>query len=391
MVDDNPSAGESFRHILSDSAELFWLDHCEWLKEKGYLLRPRYQPGWVPSWIGTTKKRWNCEDGKVYNVTVVMDATRISDGTFVMLKYIETKFHPHEIEIGTWFSQEPQASDPDNHCVPILEVLDLPDIADMRIIVMPMLRNYDKPRFDTFGEVVQFFSQILKGLRYMHRNNVAHRDCMSLNVMMDGTPLYPIPYHPVEQNMKRDFSGRVSHLTRTQRPVKYYITDFGLSRRYPPGVHAPLEPIIVGGDKSVPEFRKNKDGVLPMKCDPFPTDVYYIGNLIRSDFLQVCTCPAFSVIFPDILFKGNRFVKQKLGFEFMEHLVNDMVQDDPSLRPTMDEVVERFEEAVRGLSQWKLRSRVVMVDAEFDFYYAIKHWMRKLMLIVRSTPAIPTP
>ncbi|KAJ6611269.1 hypothetical protein B0H10DRAFT_1918894, partial [Mycena sp. CBHHK59/15] len=267
MVDDNPSAGESFRHILSDSVELFWLDHCEWLKEKGYLLRPRYQPGWVPSWIGTTKKPWDCEDGLVHDRAVVMDATRISDGTFVMLKYIETKFHPHEIEIGTWFSQEPQASDPENHCVPILEVLDLPDIADMRIIVMPMLRNYDKPRFDTFGEVVQFFSQILKGLRYMHRNNVAHRDCMTLNVMMDGTPLYPIPYHPVEQNMKRDFSGRVSHLTRTQRPVKYYITDFGLSRRYPPGVHAPLESIIVGGDKSVPEFRKNEDGVLPMKCD----------------------------------------------------------------------------------------------------------------------------
>ncbi|KAJ6631577.1 hypothetical protein B0H10DRAFT_2159825 [Mycena sp. CBHHK59/15] len=345
------------------SSELFWHDHCEWLKERGYLLRPRYQPGWVPSWIGTDKDSWNCEDGQAYNRAVVMDATRISDGTFVMLKFIETKVHPHEIEIGTWFSQEPQASDPDNHCVPIFEVLDLPDIPDRRIIVMPILRNYDKPRFDTFGEAVEFFSQILKGLRYMHRNNVAHRDCMSLNVMMDGTPLYP-----------RDFSGKVSHLTRTQRPVKYYITDFGLSRRYPPGVHAPLEPIIVGGDKSVPEFRKNEDGVLPMKCDPFPTDVYYIGNLIRSDFLQ-----------------GNRFVKQKLGFEFMEPLVNDMVQDDPSLRPTIDEVVERFEGAVRGLSRWKVRSRVVMVDAEFDFYYAIKHWMRKLMLIVRSTPAIPTP
>ncbi|KAJ6618129.1 hypothetical protein B0H10DRAFT_2176290 [Mycena sp. CBHHK59/15] len=355
MIDD-----ESFRHILRSSSELFWHDHCEWLKEKGYLLRPRYQPGWVPSWIGNDKSSWNCEDGQAYNRAVVMDATRISDGAFIMLKFIETKVHPHEIEIGIWFSQEPQASDPDNHCVPIFQVLDLPDIADRRIIVMPMLRNYDKPR--TRLERRSSFS----GLRYMHRNNVVHRDCMTLDVMMDGAPLYLIPYHPVEQNMMRDFSGR--------RPVKYYITDFGLSRRYPPGVHSPLESIIVGGDKSVPEFRKTKDGVLPMECDPFPTDVYYIGNLIRGDFLQ-----------------GNRFSKQKLGFEFMEPLVNDMVQDDPSLRPTMDEVVEHFEEAVRGLSRRKLRSRVVVVDAEFDFYYAIKHWARKPVLTVKNTPAIPTP
>ena len=30
--------------------ELFWRDHQPWLEERGYKLRPRFQPGWVASW-----------------------------------------------------------------------------------------------------------------------------------------------------------------------------------------------------------------------------------------------------------------------------------------------------------------------------------------------------
>lgn len=46
------------------TGELFWRDRYEWLSEQGYMLRPRYNPDWVPSWIGTTKLRFRCEDGK---------------------------------------------------------------------------------------------------------------------------------------------------------------------------------------------------------------------------------------------------------------------------------------------------------------------------------------
>lgn len=33
--------------------ELFWCRHQPWLQTKGYMLRPRYRPGWIPSWAGT--------------------------------------------------------------------------------------------------------------------------------------------------------------------------------------------------------------------------------------------------------------------------------------------------------------------------------------------------
>jgi hypothetical protein len=98
---------------------------------------------------------------------------------------------------------------------------------------------------------------------------------------MDANPLYPIPYHPCETDMRRDFKGEAKHKTRTQRPVKYYLTDFGISRRYEPDT-IPLEDPIWGGDKTVPEFQTSDE-----PRNPFPTDIYYLGNLIREDFLKV--------------------------------------------------------------------------------------------------------
>jgi hypothetical protein len=105
---------------------------------------------------------------------------------------------------------------------------------------------------------------------------------MNLNIMMDAAPLYPIPYHPSRVNWKRDLSGSARALTRTQHPVKYYFVDFGISRRYEAETGVPLEEQILGGDKSAPEFQKSLE-----PCNPFPTDVYYLGNAIRTNFLEV--------------------------------------------------------------------------------------------------------
>lgn len=99
---------------------------------------------------------------------------------------------------------------------------------------------------------------------------------------MDATSLYPDGYHPVRVNRTQDLSKLAKHYTRTQRPVKYYLTDFGLSRQYKPEDRPPREPPIRGADKSVPEFKDSDD-----PCDPFPTDVYYLGNMIRETFTEV--------------------------------------------------------------------------------------------------------
>ena len=103
-----------------------------------------------------------------------------------------------------------------------------------------------------------------------------------MNIMMDPSRLYPHSYHPRIIDKSLDYRGSAKHLTRTQRSPKYYLIDFGISRHYPDN-ESPLEEPIRGGDKTVPEFHD-----LYRPCNPFPTDIYYIGNMIRLNFLQVC-------------------------------------------------------------------------------------------------------
>jgi hypothetical protein len=103
--------------------------------------------------------------------------------------------------------------------------------------------------------------------------------------MMDATPLYPEPFHPVVPRMKADWSGRTKPLTRAQHPVRYYFIDFGQAERFDLSEGAPsVEPVGAGGEQIPPEYR---GAGAEKKHDPFPTDVWYLGNLIQEEFLQV--------------------------------------------------------------------------------------------------------
>ena len=91
-----------------------------------------------------------------------MDAVRIEDGRQVMLKKVLPEEGPYELSITELFSSPGLRGDPKNHCVPLLELIDLsqtnPD--GRKLMVMPMLRPFKDPRFQTYGEFVAFFMQI---------------------------------------------------------------------------------------------------------------------------------------------------------------------------------------------------------------------------------------
>lgn len=99
---------------------------------------------------------------------------------------------------------------------------------------------------------------------------------------MDPRPTFPNGWHPQTFRSKPNLNGHASYYTRTARPTKYFLIDFGISRKYEPSNKSPREYPIWGGDKTVPEFQHSDDAQ-----DPFPTDIYYLGNMIREDFLQV--------------------------------------------------------------------------------------------------------
>lgn len=57
-------------HGEIDGPEIWWVEQQESLERAGYMLRPRYRPGWKPSWVGTDKRLRSFEDGQIQAVRI---------------------------------------------------------------------------------------------------------------------------------------------------------------------------------------------------------------------------------------------------------------------------------------------------------------------------------
>ena len=77
----------------------------------------------------------------------------------------------------------------------------------------------------------------------------------------------------------------------------------------------------------------------------------------------------------------------------MKLLIADMTLDDPTKRPTAQEVVSRFEGIKRGLSVWKLRSRIVRRNEilPVTVWRSSKHLYRTVRYVLAKKPAVPEP
>ncbi|KAJ3881233.1 hypothetical protein F5051DRAFT_322211 [Lentinula edodes] len=347
-------------------AEQFWVDHSKWLESMGYRLRARYWPNQPPPQPLPLMEAFVLESQSFLQGSII-DAIRISDNKPVMLKAISRIIHPQEVEIGLYFSNEVIASNPRNHCVPIYDVFPVPD-SEMDVIVMPVLRPFDNPQFDTIGEVIAFIQQLFEGIQFMHEHLVAHGDCTGMNIMMDGSQMYPEGWNSLDPWQARDDPSCPAKRTgfRMQFWPKYYLIDFGLSHMYSSkSTIPPLERILRGGDKSAPEHAPKYKS-----ANPFSTDIYYIGNLIRQKFTEVFYC------------------KQ---FDFLKPLVDSMVQDDPVKRPTIDDVVVQLDTVVRrqrwfnfraaacNLHQFQLTDQISALNRRFTKYLLLRHSLPVLL------------
>lgn len=109
--------------------------------------------------------------------------------------------------------------------------------------------------------------------------------------MLDPTNMYPDSFHPVDMGRSKDFRHDVKGYSRTRRPTRYLLIDFGLSRQYELSGEPPLDEPLRGGDSTAPEHQDGKT-----RCNPFPTDVYYLGNLVRRCYMQVRVYSLFNEI-----------------------------------------------------------------------------------------------
>ena len=106
---------------------------------------------------------------------------------------------------------------------------------------------------------------------------------MSLNIMMDGRPLFPNSCHPDpwSNHKTRDLKAYAKHYERTSHPVRYYFIDFGLSVSFDP--EDPVATGVVGQDRSVPEFKAGSE----VQYNPTKLDIYQLGNAFKQHLLEV--------------------------------------------------------------------------------------------------------
>ncbi|TFK18333.1 hypothetical protein FA15DRAFT_660767 [Coprinopsis marcescibilis] len=204
------------------------------------------------------------------------------------------------------------------------------------VAVLPTTTAFNDPEFDTIGEAVDFIRQILRGFRFLHHHRVAHRDIRIENLVLETNSVgsyshkhkhkhsnsanAPPPNPPNSASIKSPTNvystnpnGAISHRklrkpaasqgspersrlklekrpTRTERRPRYMITGFSSSVHFglehgnedektkPP--HAVLAPTST--DPTLPELAD------PTRLyDPFPIDVFCLGNLLRMEFIDV--------------------------------------------------------------------------------------------------------
>ncbi|KAH6884706.1 hypothetical protein BKA70DRAFT_137394 [Coprinopsis sp. MPI-PUGE-AT-0042] len=359
--------------------ELYWKDHYHWLLEQGYRLRSRYHPDWIPSWKDDkTKRMRSCEDAWNLRVERTMnDAFQVSDDRHVVLKRVSKTKFPQEVSILRYFAQEGVASDPKNHCIPLLNVLEAPDDKEHDIVVLPLLRAYDDPQFDTVGEALAFVREVLEGFSFLHQHRVAHRDVKGDNILMDSKALGIVDFNFNRPRMHRDGLNPIKpKYRRTQKWPRYHIIDFGFSSQYAPEEMPPSEAPLPASDRSLPELDAPDS-----RFNPFPSDVYYIGNWIRIDLID-----------------GNPTNSLRPGFktlDFLRPLIDDMTRREPTQRVTVDEALHRLDGIVAKLPTTMLRSQLeentVLGDSTSTLITrSFAHWRRRLLYIVQRKPPIPS-
>ncbi|KAJ7583132.1 hypothetical protein C8J56DRAFT_953140 [Mycena floridula] len=284
-LDLEPSSDEYRGECQRSCTEFVWVNLQLGLEEAGYRLRPRYRRDWKPSWLPGERlagqPSYECEDGLSIGLCwAAIDAIRVKDGQKVVLKI--TFNHTKEQDISQTFSEPPFRNNPQNHCVP--------------------------------------------GLKFMHDQNIAHRDISRLNIMMTGSHVIPsehhfssyLPRYSLESGLLVPCKPK-QHLCKVS-PVQYFFIDFGLSDKYPDGQEQARTTGIVGQTKATPELSDD------VPYNPFKSDIVQLGTVFKK---------MFPLSFPDLHDFGV----------LMDRMTETKWED----RPGAKEALELFEDIVSSM------------------------------------------
>jgi hypothetical protein len=179
-------------------------------------------------------------------------------------------------------------------------------------LVFARFRQWDNPNFETIGEAVNFFEQIFEVqflpfaiLIAITKSKIclgtcvhaSTRPCTPVRCLLAYAP--PITHACFTVTLISELALSTAELM-FQRPPRYYFIDFGLSEYHDQTAGACVTDFRFGGDHSCPE--EAGTGLF----DPFPVDVYYLGNVLREHFVEVRLQWSFFRIHQLTRFDANR-------------------------------------------------------------------------------------
>jgi hypothetical protein len=76
----------------------------------------------------------------------------------------------------------------------------------------------------------------------------------------------------------------------------------------------------------------------------------------------------------------------------MRELIDAMTDENPVKRPTIEEVIEKFDEIRSSLSTVKLRSPIISKDSTiFTVFRHARQLTRTVLYVIQRMPAVPVP
>ncbi|KAJ7937324.1 hypothetical protein B0H13DRAFT_1945357 [Mycena leptocephala] len=312
--------GYSLDVKLTDEEWASYLSHkrrwCELqplLESRGYRLPKEYRPERVSAWDERP-------DGYVEepHYPHLLEGTRISDNRSVMLKFSRTDLWEASI-----FEHLASIPDADNHTIPLYDVITPPGApeapAEWCIVITPRLTDCRNRHFDKLRDFIDFLSQVLEGVCFMHRYNIAHTDVARTNIVWDTRQNLPDPSDPKGKGTKRQPAR-----------TRYYFIDFGLACSFSSFEERGLVKGICGQHRNIPELSEE------IPYDPFALDIRQIGEMLKRDYTDAYH-----------------------GLDFLDPWMARLRDDDPAKRPTANEVLAEFQVLVSTLPEDKLKARLI--------------------------------
>ncbi|KAF4576591.1 non-specific serine/threonine protein kinase [Pleurotus pulmonarius] len=217
---------------------------------------------------------------------------RTCDGRRVMVKAVHVD--SRELDIIRYLSTPPRRMDPMNHCIPVLDLIEVRDDC----LAFLVMEEWSSQLVSVTPCCLRLFlaalQQCIEHAVFMHKHRIAHLDISIRNLLTD-------------------YNGHYAYI------------DFELSRRF----NGDPNPRVQGyrGTEIPPEVERGEPS------DPYKIDVWAMGVLI----LRACKLTGFFV--PQIM-----------------NLVEPMLCEEPDSRPCMEKVLRMFDIIVRSIDPTQLQS-----------------------------------